>query len=222
MKFLSPAILTGFILFTSLSLKVGGATSGVPMPAAIFGFRDSAAEGAIETRFLAIPDAKQAGENLRVLTQAPHMAGTAEDKATAEFVAQKFRDAGLQTEIVEYRVWLNYPIEVSVDITAPAGVTMHGPTREHVDGDPFDSDPRVVMPFNGQSASGDVEADIVYANYGTPADFKKLDEMKIDVRRKIVIMRYGANFRGVKVMLAQQHGASGVLIYSDPYDDGWR
>src|SRR5579872_5241216 len=198
MKFLSPAILTGFILFTSLSLKVGGATSGVPMPAAIFGFRDSAAEGAIETRFLAIPDAKQAGENLRVLTQAPHMAGTAEDKATAEFVAQKFRDAGLQTEIVEYRVWLNYPIEVSVDITAPAGVTMHGPTREHVDGDPYQDDPRVVTPFNSMSPSGDVEAEVVYANYGSPDDFQKLEQMRVDVRGKIVVVRYGQNFRGVK------------------------
>jgi N-acetylated-alpha-linked acidic dipeptidase len=64
------------------------------------------------------------------------MAGTPEDKATADYVAQKFRAAGLDTEIVEYKAWMNYPVEISVDITAPAGVEMHGPTREHVDGDP--------------------------------------------------------------------------------------
>ena len=94
-----------------------------------------------------------------------------EDKATADYVASKFREAGLDTEIVEYRVWFNYPTELSVDATAPAGVTMHGPTREHVDGDPFQDDARVVPPYNGMSPSGDVEAEIVYANYGSPEDF---------------------------------------------------
>jgi N-acetylated-alpha-linked acidic dipeptidase len=150
------------------------------------------------------------------------MAGTAEDKATADYVAQKFREAGLDTEIVEYKAWFNYPLEINVDITAPAGVEMHGPTREHVDGDPFDEDPRVVMPFNGMSPSGDVEADVVYANYGTPDDFEKLEKLKVDVRGKIVLVRYGQNFRGVKEFVAQEHGAAGVIIYSDPFDDGWR
>src|SRR6202011_1054050 len=102
-----------------------------------------------ESRFRAVPDAKRADQDLRQRSQAPHMAGTVEDKATADYVAQKFRDAGLDTEIVEYRVWINYPIEISVDMTAPAGATMHGPTREHVDNDPFQDDPRVVMPFSG-------------------------------------------------------------------------
>ncbi len=150
------------------------------------------------------------------------MAGTIEDKATADYVAQKFRDAGLDTEIVEYKVWINYPQEISVDMTAPAGVAMHGPTPEHVDGDSYENDPRIVMPFNGMSPSGDVEADVVYANYGTPEDFEKLDRMKVDVKGKIVLVRYGQNFRGVKVFIAQEHGAAGVIIYSDPADDGWR
>ena len=190
--------------------------------ASIFGFRDSTAEAATEARFLAVPDPKLAEEHLRTLTQAPHMAGTPEDKATADYVAQKFRAAGLDTEIVEYKVWMNYPLEISVDITAPPGVEMHGPTREHVDGDPYDNDPRVVMPFNGMSPSGDVEADVVYANYGTPEDFEKLEKLKIDVRGKIVLVRYGQNFRGVKEFIAQEHGAAGVILYSDPFDDGWR
>jgi N-acetylated-alpha-linked acidic dipeptidase len=189
---------------------------------AIFGFRDASAESAIESRFLAVPDPKLAEEHLRTLTQAPHMAGTPEDKATAEYVAQKFRDAGLDTEIVEYKVWINYPSEISIDLTAPEGAVMHGPTREHVEGDPYQDDPRVVMPFNGMSPSGDVEAEVVYANYGTPEDFDKLAKMKVDVRGKIVLVRYGQNFRGVKVFVAQERGAAGVIIYSDPADDGWR
>ena len=135
---------------------------------------------------------------------------------------RNFATLDLDTEIVEYKVWINYPVEISVDLTAPAGVAMHGPTREHVDNDPFQDDPRVVMPFNGMSPSGDVEADVVYANYGTPDDFDKLEKMKVDVRGKIVLVRYGQNFRGVKVFVAQEHGAAGVIIYSDPADDGWK
>ncbi|MGA9352696.1 MAG: M28 family metallopeptidase, partial [Terriglobales bacterium] len=71
------------------------------------------------------------------------------------------------------------------------------------------------------SASGDAEADVVYANYGTPEDFDKLKQMNVDVRGKIVIVRYGQNFRGVKAFVAQERGAAGVVIYSDPKDDGY-
>src|SRR5271154_6373552 len=224
MKLLSAAVLSSALFLAasprSASGRAPAASSNPAQP--IFGFRDATAESATEARFLAVPEAKLAEEHLRILTQAPHMAGTVEDKATADYVAQKFRAAGLDTEIVEYKVWINYPVEISVDLTAPAGVTMHGPTREHVDSDPFQDDPRVVMPFNGMSPSGDVEADVVYANYGTPEDFEKLDKLKVDVRGKIVLVRYGQNFRGVKVFVAQEHGAAGVIIYSDPADDGWK
>jgi N-acetylated-alpha-linked acidic dipeptidase len=222
MRLLSASFITTVILLTSFPTTVSGhgEASGASQP--IFGFRDASGENAAEARFLAVPDPKLAEEHLRVLTKAPHMAGTPEDKTTADYVAQKFRAAGLDTEIVEYKVWINYPSEISVDITAPARVEMHGPTREHVDGDPYDDDPRVVMPFNGMSPSGDAEADVVYANYGTPEDFEKLDKLKIDVRGKIVLVRYGQNFRGVKEFIAQERGAAGVIIYSDPYDDGWR
>ena len=223
MKLFALVLLCSIVLLAFISPTVSGhgsgPTSGSP---AIFGFRDASAENAAETRFLAVPDPKLAEQHLRTLTQAPHMAGTPEDKATADYVAQRFRDAGLDTEIVEYKVWINYPMEISVDVTAPAGVEMHGPTREHVQGDPYDNDPRVVMPFNGMSPSGDAEADVVYANYGTPEDFEKLEKLKVDVRGKIVLVRYGQNFRGVKEFIAQEHGAAGVIIYSDPFDDGWR
>jgi N-acetylated-alpha-linked acidic dipeptidase len=223
MRLFSSVLLSSVVLLSFLLCSVAvPATEPSTAPQPIFGFRDASAENSTEARFLAVPDPKLAEEHLRTLTKAPHMAGTPEDKATADYVAQKFRDAGLDTEIVEYKVWMNYPLEISVDVTAPAGVQMHGPTREHVDGDPYDDDPRVVMPFNGMSPSGDAEADVVYANYGTPEDFEKLDKLKINVRGKIVLVRYGQNFRGVKEFIAQEHGAAGVIIYSDPFDDGWR
>jgi N-acetylated-alpha-linked acidic dipeptidase len=225
MRFLRLSVLVSAILFSiPFGTNVGAQQSAaVPnAPTTILGFRDSAAEFALEKRFLAVPDPKLAEQHLRILTQAPHIAGSPEDKATADYVASKFREAGLDTEIVEYKIWFNYPVEVSVDVTAPADVRMHGPTRERVDGDPFQDDPRVVMPYNGMSPSGDVEADIVYANYGTPEDFQKLEQMKIDVRGKLVLERYGQNFRGVKAFVAQEHGAAGLIIYSDPADDGWK
>ncbi len=223
MRLVSSGIVSCTILLAASFPTAGGNSSAPPASSpSIFGFRDVAAEQAVESQFLAVPDSKLAEEHLRTLTKVPHMAGTIEDKATAEYVAQKFRAAGLDTEIVEYKVWTNYPAEISVDLVAPAGVEMHGPTREHVDHDAYQDDPRVVMPFNGMSPSGDAEGEVVYANYGSPEDFEKLERLHVDVRGKIVLVRYGQNFRGVKVFVAQEHGAAGVIIYSDPADDGWR
>src|SRR5260370_13110561 len=188
MKVISAVFVSSVILFCNLPTSVSGnAPAANNASQRIFGFRDSAAENAAEARFLAVPDPKLAEEHLRTLTQAPHMAGTPEDKATADYVAQKFREAGLDTEIVEYKVWMNYPSEISVDITAPAGVEMHGPTAGHVDGHPYDNDPRVVVPFNGMSTSGDVEAEAIYANYGTPEEFETRGKFTIAVRGTVVL-----------------------------------
>src|SRR5579862_449601 len=194
----------------------------VAAPTSAFGYSDFSKEAAIEEKFLAVPNPKLAGEELKTLTAAPHMAATPEDHKTALYVAEKFRAAGLDTEIVPYRVLLNWPKVVHVDAHDGSGkLLMSGPTREHVSNDPFQDDPRVVMPFNGSSGSGDAAGSVVYANYGRLEDFDQLAAMHIDLHGKIVIARYGANFRGVKVYLAQQRGAIGVLIYSDPQDDGY-
>ena len=191
-------------------------------PAGFFGYKDFSAQAKIDADFMAVPSAQLAGDDLKALTAAPHVAGSKEDHDTAEFVAQKFRAAGLETSIVPYVAWMNLPKEVHVEAFADGGKTlMTGPTREHVPGDRYEDDPRVVMPFNGSSPSGDVTADVVYANYGRPEDFAVLEKRGISVKGKIVIVRYGGNYRGVKVYIAQQKGAAGVLIYSDPADDGY-
>lgn len=201
--------------------KSPSSTAQAATPSA-FGYADFAKEAAIETKFLEVPNAKLAGEELKTLTAEPHMAATPEDRKTADYVAAKFREAGLETEIVPYRVLLNQPKVVRVEAFDPTGKQlMSGPTPEQVEGDPFEKNPHIVMPFNGSSASGDVTGEVVYANYGRPEDFDELAAQHIDLHGKIVITRYGGNFRGVKVYLAQQHGAIGVLIYSDPQDDGY-
>jgi N-acetylated-alpha-linked acidic dipeptidase len=188
----------------------------------VFGYRDFTAQAKIEDEFLAIPDAKLAGQHLKTLTREPHLASTQGDRETAEYVARKFRAAGLETEIVPYRVLMNQPKVEHVEAYDEAGkLLMSGPTREHVEGDPFQDDARVAMPFNGSSGSGDVTGEVVYANYGRMEDFDRLAAEHIDLRGKIVLARYGANFRGVKVYIAEQRGAAGVLLYSDPRDDGF-
>ena len=58
-------------------------------------------------------------------------------------------------------------------------------------------------------------------NYGRPEDFAALEKMGIDVKGKIVLVRYGELFRGLKVRNAQKRGAAGILIFSDPADDGF-
>ena len=214
------AVLAALACLTLLNLS--HRLSAQTAPQSVFGYADFSAESKVEEKFLAVPDAKQAGEELKELTSAPHLAATPEDHSTAEYVAGKFRAAGLDTQIVPYRVLLNHPKLVRVEAYDPAGhLLMAGPSREHVEGDPGQDDPRVVAPFNGSSGSGDVTGDVVYANYGRPEDFNELAAQHIDLHGKIVICRYGTNFRGVKVYLAEQHGAAGVLIYSDPQDDGY-
>src|SRR5438105_4306260 len=180
-------IFTAFILL-SASFAQQPAPSAPTPPSALgnlTGFRDSAQEQQIEQRFLAVPDPKLAEEHLRTLTAEPHIAGSPEDKKTADYVASKFRQAGLQTEIVEYKVWMGYPSEVRVQVLKDGALIGEGPKPERVQDDPFQNDPRITPGFNGYSPSGDVEAEAVYANYGRPEDFKKLQEMKVDVRGKI-------------------------------------
>ncbi len=213
--------LVSLVLILAFTFSTVAQNAPAAPPAKVFGFRDFTEQAKWNQKFLAVPDPKLAEEHLRILTVAPHVAGSPEDKKTADYVARKFREAGLETEIIEYKVWMNYPKEISVRATAPAGLKMKGPHREQVSDDPFQNDPRVLMAFNGYSPSGEAEADVIYANYGRPEDFKKLQEMKIDVRGKIVLVRYGQNFRGVKSYVAQEHGVAGVVIYSDPIDDGY-
>jgi N-acetylated-alpha-linked acidic dipeptidase len=220
-RFLAPAV--SLLAFTAIW---SFAQTAAPQ-SRVTGFIDFAAEQKLDDAFMKVPDAKLAGEHLKTLTAEPHWASSPEDYKTALYVADKFKAAGLQTEIVPFSVWLNKPVKIEISAFDVAGKKlMSGPTPEHVDpkaygGDSYQNDKRILPAFHGSSASGDVTADVVYANHGTVADFKKLAELGIDVKGKIVIVRYGANFRGIKVELAQQRGALGVIIYSDPADDGY-
>jgi N-acetylated-alpha-linked acidic dipeptidase len=174
-----------------------------------------------EADFQAIPDPASAREHLRRLTAEPHVAGTKEDYATAIYVRDQIRSYGISSELKEYEVLLPYPKQPSI-------VELVAPRRERltvkeaiVPEDPFSSNPKIIPLFNGYSASGDVTAPLVYVNYGLPPDYEALKKVGVDVKGKIVIARYGNSFRGVKAKVAQDSGAVGLIIYSDPADDGY-
>ncbi len=174
-----------------------------------------------EEQFRAVPAPKSAREHLRRLTLEPHIAGSKEDYATAVYVRDQLRSYGLAAELRQYDVWLNYPntppvLELITNKRQKLSIN-----EAVVPGDPTSSHPRITPLFNGYSASGDVTAPVVYANYGLPPDYEELKKAGVDVKGKIVIVRYGNSFRGVKAKVAQDHGAVGCIIYSDPADDGY-
>lgn len=181
----------------------------------------STAERRWEEEFRAVPAPDSAREHLRKLTAEPHIAGSKEDYATAIYVRDQIRSYGIPSELKEYEVLLPYPKQPSI-------VELVRPRRERltvkeavVPEDPSSRNPKIVPLFNGYSASGDVTASLVYVNYGLPPDYEALKKLGVDVKGKIAIARYGNSFRGVKAQVAQEQGAVGLIIYSDPADDGY-
>jgi N-acetylated-alpha-linked acidic dipeptidase len=173
-----------------------------------------------EAAFLAVPTPDQAKRNLRSLTEEPHVAGSAADRAVAEMIRGRLADYGFEAELSSYQVLLNYPKRVSLSMLQP----VEEPLSLFETGDVRDKDSfsRDAFPaFHGYGAEGTAAGQVVYVNYGTDDDFRKLGEMGIEVRGRIVLARYGQVFRGLKVREAQKRGAAGVILYSDPADDGY-
>jgi len=203
--------------------SIPSAYSQAPTSASLDGFSP---EGAIEQRrweeqFRSVPSPSSAREHSRRLTAEPHVAGTKEDYATAIYVRDQLRSFGLAAELKEYDVLLPYP-------KRPAVVELIAPRRERlavteavIPEDASSSSAKIIPLFNGYSPSGDVTAPLVYVNYGLPPDYEALKQVGVDVKGKIAIARYGNSFRGVKAKVAEQNGAVGLLIYSDPADDGY-
>ena len=175
-----------------------------------------------EDDFRRVPATGSAREHLRRLTAEPHVAGTKEDYATAIYVRDQMRSYGIPSELNEYEVLLPYPAQ-------PAIVELiTGRRRERLSmkepaiaEDPSSSNPKIIPLFNAYSPSGDVTAALVYVNYGLPPDYEALKKAGVDVKGKIAIARYGNSFRGVKAKVAEDNGAIGCIIYSDPADDGY-
>jgi len=178
------------------------------------------AEARAERVFLATPTPEKARRWLAALTEEPHVAGTLPQKKVTDYVRDRFKEFGLSTEVVHYEVFLNYPKSVSLRLVEPIEMPLS------LQEDTYDRDKdavrRDVFPaFHGYSASGKAEGQVLYVNYGTHEDFERLKKLGFSPEGRIVLVRYGAVFRGLKVKEAQERGALGVLIFSDPADDGY-
>ncbi len=184
-----------------------------------FTYSHSKRERELEQKFLSLLDPDQARDTHKVLTAEPHIAGSPADRRTADFVLHQFLSYGIEAEIESFDADLSEPGEVRVEMLTP--VEFSGPTPEYIAEDPVSNNPLNPPAYNAYSGSGKVAGPVVYANFGLPADYQFLHSKGISTAGKIVIVRYGSCYRGVKAMVAEQNRAAGLLIYSDPQDDGY-
>ncbi len=178
-------------------------------------------ERALEARFDAGLSTGAIRERLRQMSSEPNQVGSPHDKANAEFTLAQFKAWGWDARIEVFSVLYPTPRSemLRLEGAAPFDATLTEP--------PIPGDATSARQAGGLAAyvafggDGDVTAPLIYVNYGMPADYAALQRLGLDVKGKIVIARYGAGWRGLKPKLAQEHGAVGCIIYSDPADDGY-
>jgi N-acetylated-alpha-linked acidic dipeptidase len=180
----------------------------------------ASAELKLEDRFQSIPDPAHVEASLRYLTSEPHLAGTEASHHVAEWLRDQYQNFGFDAQIVTYSAWIPLPREIKIELVAPARKRL-GSREQPYSGDKDTENPAVPMAFNSYSPSGDVTAPVVYGNYGTAQDYRTLKSLGVNIEGKIVLVRYGRVYRGIKAKLAEEHKAAGLLIYSDPADDGY-
>jgi N-acetylated-alpha-linked acidic dipeptidase len=186
--------------------------------------RAAAEQLAIEKKYQALASPEQIAGYHRFLTSQPHLAGSARNNELAVWIADQWRAMGLEdVTIHEYDVLSSTPREISLELVHPK--YFKASLRE----DPYKIDPDTENPnvsgaFLGFSASGEVTAPVVYAHSGNPEDYEYLRKHKVDVRGKIVLVRYSNpySYRGFKALTAERAGAAALLIYSDPLEDGFK
>ncbi|WP_157420268.1 M28 family peptidase [Actinomadura kijaniata] len=217
-RFLTLA--TGFATAATLVAAPPAAAAPATDNAPIAGFtpRNATLQRKLEKAFGAVPTASKARALDRELASEPGLAATTGDRRRVDRIVRELRSYGLKPEVRTYYTYLSQPRRIKVEMTAPRRVDLPVKERRR----PWQKDFQHVIPgHNGMSPDGRVEGEVVYANYGRPEDFALLEKSGISVKGKIVLARYGAVFRGVKPREAARRGARGVLIYSDPADDGF-
>ena len=151
----------------------------------------------------------------------PHWVGTEYGRKNAEWMQKQFKSWGYDATIETYYVLFPYPKTRVLELTAPTTYKAKL-TPMAVEGDEYTAQGDALLPsYNAFSTDGDVEADLVFVNYGVPKDYEELEKLGIDVEGKIVIAKYYGSWRGIKPKLAAEKGAIGCIIYSDPKDDGY-
>ena len=211
-------------LALSISLISGlASTQSLLAAETLLGFdaAGSAAQRALEADFDSRIDAREMEAWLRDLSFEPHHVGSPKGYANAQRLAELFTSWGYATEIAEYELLFPTPKTRELELVSPGSFTA-SLTEEALDEDPSTSRTQDLLPpYNAFSRDGEVEAELVFVNYGMPADYEVLERHGISVEGKIAIAKYGRSWRGIKPKLAGEKGAIGTLIYSDPLDDGY-
>lgn len=199
-------------VFTSFSRNVFGMRG--------FTAENAAAQKQYETDFKEHVSAERSRHRLRHLSEEPHLAGTENSRKVAEYLRTEFESYGLQVQVYEYHVYLPYPLEVHVEMVSPVQhVALSKEESWKWDKDSYETE--IVAGYNAYSPDGDVTAELIYVNRGLPEDYQILKKRGISVAGKICIARYGGSYRGVKAKVAGDNGAVGLILYSDPKDDGY-
>lgn len=173
-----------------------------------------------EADFKALVSAERCKHRLRHLSEEPHLAGTENSRKVAEYLRTEFESYGLRVQVYEYHVYLPHPLEVHVELVSPGEHLAVGKEASwEWDKDSYETE--IVPGYNAYSPDGDVTAELIYVNRGLPEDYQILKERGISVEGKICIARYGGSYRGVKAKVAGDNGAVGLILYSDPADDGY-
>ena len=184
------------------------------------GFKNTDAQKKLEANFDNQLSAKRIGENIKLMSSVPHHMGSVGGKFVAEEIAKQFKAAGWDTKIVTYQ--LLFPTPITRVLEMKGATNFKALLKEPALKEDATSGQADQLPtYNCWSADGDVNAELVFVNYGLPEDYETLAKYGIDVKGKIVIAKYGRSWRGIKPKVAQEHGAIGCLIYSDPQDDGY-
>lgn len=151
----------------------------------------------------------------------PHWVGTQYGEENAKWIQSLFKSWGYDAKIETYQILFPYPTERVLELTGPTTYKAKL-TAVPVEGDSFTAQGDALLPsYNAFSTDGDVEAELVFVNYGIPKDYEELEKLGISVEGKIVIAKYQGSWRGIKPKLAAENGAIGCIIYSDPQDDGY-
>jgi len=160
------------------------------------------------------------GLTIRDLSSVPHNLGSPGSKEVAEKIQQRYRDYGFDVHMDVYQVLFPVPKIRILEMTTPQ--SYRALLKEPALKEDATSGQKDQLPtYNAYSADGNITAELVYVNYGLKIDYEELAKLGIDVKGKIVIVRYGQSWRGIKPKIAQEHGAIGCIIYSDPKDDGF-
>jgi N-acetylated-alpha-linked acidic dipeptidase len=186
------------------------------------GFQTKAipSEQKLEEQAQAIPDTARMRQYVNFMAAEPHHAGSPRSKAVAEYLLGMLKQWGLDAHIEEFEALMPYPTVRQVEVLGPKPFEAKLKERA-IPQDPDSGDANQLPTFNAYGATGDVTGEVVYVNFGIPADYEWLAKQGIDVKGKIVVARYGQSWRGIKVKVAAQHGAIACLIYSDPHEDGY-